>query len=173
MKAMLLATLACALFCCVQVGFAQQEVVSRMRNAQRSSMVGPNQKLCQVLCRASVAQKIGVPPEVIAKIRAELSTLSLQERPIRQEINKLFRTSSRLAKQVLSDKDVKPEELIRATEEISALQAKLALLDIQKLLILRDNLTPEQCEALLVYIQEERRTNLRRPKTQSPKNDPK
>lgn len=173
MKVMLLATLTCALFCCVEVGFAQQEGGARARNGQRNSMVGPNQRLCQMLCRPPVAKKIGVPPEVIAKIRAELNTLALQERPIRMEINKRFRASSQLAKQVLSDKAVTPEALIRATEEISALQAKLALLDIQKLLILRDNLTPDQCEALLAYIQDERRGNLRRSKPQLPKNDAK
>ncbi|MDY5954633.1 MAG: hypothetical protein SPK06_04305 [Kiritimatiellia bacterium] len=135
----------------------------RTRSAQRTPSSGPNQRLVQYLCRPSVARKVGVSPETVARIKQQLEAIAVQERPIREELDKKFRANVRLAKKILSSRDEKPEALIAATEAISALHAKLALLDIQKLLVLRDNLTPEQSECLLKCIREERRMPTKRP----------
>lgn len=116
--------------------------------------VPPNQRIVSFLSKPGVAESIGVPQEKIDSLKKQLAPIQAEQTRLMEEFRGKIRENYQSASEILTKHDADPAKLIAKTEETGRLQTQIAVLDIKKLVVIRDNLTPEQTKALLAKLKE-------------------
>ena len=107
-------------------------------------------------------QKVGITQEQVDKLKAALKDLDDASQKINEEIMTLSRQQGELARKVLVETGANPEELMQLVEKIGKLRTDQAKLMTQRIIIIRDNLTPEQRTKIGTVLQEEQQTRQQR-----------
>lgn len=99
--------------------------------------------------------KIGVTDEaLVAKLLGELKPLREQGDQLEQKVRENARAYAQLMRTLLMDKGSDPQAAMAKNDEVAKLRAEQGRLSVKALLVLRDNLSPEQLEKARAYILE-------------------
>lgn len=101
--------------------------------------------------------KIGVQGEQATKIKTQLDQLDKQTQSVENEITKSAMEQAEIAKKVLAEPGADTEEMMQLIEKIGKLRTEQAKLATKRLIIMRDNLTPEQREKASAFLSEEQK----------------
>ena len=101
--------------------------------------------------------KIGVQGEQAAKLKTQVEQLDKQSQKVEEEITKAAMDQAEIAKKVLSEPGADTEEMMRFIEKIGKLRTEQAKLATRRLIVMRDNLTPEQREKASAVLTEEQK----------------
>lgn len=102
-------------------------------------------------------EKIGVRGEQAAKLRTQLEDLDKQALKVEEEITKAAMDQAEIAKKVLAEPGADTAEMMTLIEKIGKLRTEQAKLATKRLIIMRDNLTPEQRQKASDFIGEEQK----------------
>lgn len=115
----------------------------------------PNQRIVHFLSRPGIAESIGLPQEKIDAIKKQIEPLQAEQLKLMEEVRGKIRENYQEASDILTKPEADPGKLIAQAEETGRIRTRLAVLEIKKLVVIRDNLTPEQTKALLTKMKEE------------------
>ena len=102
-------------------------------------------------------EKIGVKGEQAAKLKAKSDEIDKQAQKVEEEITKSAMEQAEIAKKVLAEPGASTDEMMALIEKIGKLRTEQAKLATQRLIIMRDNLTPEQREKASAALSEEQK----------------
>lgn len=109
----------------------------------------PNQRIVHFLSRPGIAESIGVPQEKIDVIKKQIEPIQAEQMKLMEVVRAKIRKHYQEASDILTKPEADPGKLITQAEETGRIRTRLAVLEIKKLVVIRDNLTPEQTKALL------------------------
>ena len=98
----------------------------------------------RMLSRPEFIQGLGLPEEVVKKLTEGLKAIDEQEQALREELNKLRGAQAEALATLMSDRTKTGDEIRQAAAKIDELQSKVFGLGIDRMLLIRDNLTDEQ-----------------------------
>jgi Spy/CpxP family protein refolding chaperone len=102
-------------------------------------------------------EKIGVKGEQAAKLKAQSDEIEKQSQKVEEEITKAAMEQAEIAKKVLAEPGASTDEMMALIEKIGKLRTEQAKLATQRLIIMRDNLTPEQRQKASAALNEEQK----------------
>ncbi len=100
-------------------------------------------------------QKVGITDEQAKKLRAAWKSIEEQSQKVEEEIHLLARQQAELAKKVLSAEGSDTQELMAQIEKIGKLRIEQAKLAMQRVILIRDHLTPKQRAKLNAMLEED------------------
>ncbi len=101
----------------------------------------------RMLSNKANLEKIGVTDEAQGKkIVAELKPLKEQGEVLEKKIRELSREQFQQIRSLLRDKGADPKAVMDKIDEVAKLRAEQGRLSVRAIVVLRDNLTPEQLE---------------------------
>ncbi len=119
-----------------------------MRGGERRIMNGGFQPsgliFARMLARPEFIKGLGLPEELATKVTEGLKKIDEQEKAIRDELDKLRRTQAEALATLMSDRTKTGDDIREAAAKIEELQGKLFGFGIDRMLLIRDNLTDEQ-----------------------------
>lgn len=119
-----------------------------MRGGERRIMQdGPQSSgliFARMLSRPEFIKGLGLPEDVVAKLTEGLKGIDDQERALREELNKLRGSQAEALAALMSDRTKTGDAIRETAAKIEALQVKLFGLGVDRMLLVRDNLTDEQ-----------------------------
>ena len=99
----------------------------------------------RMLSNKASLEKIGVTDEALStKLLAELKPLREQGDLLEQKIREVSREQAKLMQGLLKDKGSDPKPVMEKIDEVAKLRAEQGRLSVRALVVLRDNLSPEQ-----------------------------
>ena len=98
----------------------------------------------RMLSRPEFIQGLGLPEEVVKKLTEGLKAIDEQEQALREELNKLRGAQAEALATLMSDRTKTGDEIRQSAAKIDELQSKVFGLGIDRMLLIRDNLTDEQ-----------------------------
>ena len=98
----------------------------------------------RMLSRPEMMKELGLPEETVAKLTEGLKKLEEQEKALREERENLMKAQADLMASLMSDRTKNGDDVRKSIAEIEALQGKLFAINIDRMLLVRDNLTDEQ-----------------------------
>lgn len=101
------------------------------------------------------AEKVGIEGDQAKKIKAEMDALDKQSAALNEEISKAAVQQAEIAKKVLSEPGANVDEIMKIIERIGSYRTEQAKLATKRLVVIRDNLTPEQREKASAILDEE------------------
>ena len=116
----------------------------RMRPPMMGQMTAGSPIFARMLARPEFIKELGLPEETITKLTEGLKKLDEQEKALREEREKLLKVQADLMASLMSDRTKTGDEVRKAAADIEAVQNKLFGINIDRMLIVRDNLTDEQ-----------------------------
>ena len=111
--------------------------------------MGPNAGMWvpKMFSSKAALERIGVTDEAQrTKIQEGLRQQMEQGDEIEQQIREISRQQAEAMQALLKDKEADPKSVMEKIGEVAKLRAKQARLSVKAILVLRDNLTPEQLE---------------------------
>lgn len=102
-------------------------------------------------------QKIGVSEEQAKKLKLSWKQFEEQNQKMEEEIHLLARQQAELAKKVLSQPGSDTKELMALVEKIGMLRIEQAKQAMQRVILIRDHLTPEQRTKLNALLEEDQK----------------
>lgn len=100
-------------------------------------------------------EKLGVTDEAQSnKIIAELKPLKEQGEVLEKKIRELSREQFQQMRGLLKDKGADPKAVLDKIDEVAKLRAEQGRISVRAIVVLRDNLTPEQLEKACSIIKE-------------------
>ena len=102
-------------------------------------------------------KKIGVSEEQAKNLRASWKKIAEQNQKFEEEIHLLANQQAELAKQVLSQSGSDTKNLMALVEKIGVLRIEQAKLAMQRVIVIRDHLTPDQRTKLNVLLEEDQK----------------
>ena len=98
----------------------------------------------RMLARPELIQGLGLPEETVTKLTEGLKKIDEQERTLREELEQLRRGQAEALANLMSDRTKTGDEIRQAATKLDELQNKIFGLGIDRMLLIRDNLTDEQ-----------------------------
>ena len=98
----------------------------------------------RMLSRPEFIQGLGLPEETVTKLTEGLKKIEEQEQAFREELDKLRRAQAEAIATLMSDRTKTGDEIRESAARIDELQGKIFGLGIDRMLLIRDNLTDEQ-----------------------------
>ena len=98
----------------------------------------------RMLGRPEFIQGLGLPDEVVTKLTEGLKKIDEQEKAVRDELEKLRRAQAEALATLMSDRTKTGDDIREGAKKVDELQGKLFGLGIDRMLLIRDNLTDEQ-----------------------------
>jgi hypothetical protein len=89
-------------------------------------------------------EKVGIRGDQAAKLKAEMDALDAKSGQLDEVINKAAAEQAEVAKKVLAEPGAKTDEIMKMIERIGQYRIEQAKLATQRLVVIRDTLTPEQ-----------------------------
>ena len=109
----------------------------------------------RMLADKASLEKIGVTDEALGtKILAELKPLREQGDVLEKKIREISREQAQLMRGLLKDKASDPKAAMDKIDEVAKLRAEQGRLSVRAIVVLRDNLSPEQLEKAREFILE-------------------
>jgi len=127
--------------------------------AMAGGMMGGNWLEGRIM-QADFMEKAGITQENVDKLKAALKELDDAAQKINEEIRTLSLQQAELMRKVLTDADAKPDDLMALTEKLGGLRTEQAKLVTKRLIVIRDNLTPEQRKKVGDLLQEEQQQRM-------------
>ena len=121
------------------------------------SGMGPNAGMWvpRMFSSKAALERIGVTDEAQrTKIQEGLRQQMEQGDEIERQIREISRQQAEAMQELLKDKAADPKPLMEKIGEVAKLRAKQARLSVKAILVLRDNLTPEQLEKVGTMLHE-------------------
>jgi Spy/CpxP family protein refolding chaperone len=100
-------------------------------------------------------QKVGITDEQAKNLRAAWKKIEEQSQKVEEEIHLLAREQAELAKKVLAAEGSDTKELMAQIEKIGKLRIEQAKLAMQRVILIRDHLTPAQRTKLNTMLEED------------------
>ena len=100
-------------------------------------------------------EKVGIQGEQAAKIKAALDALDKQSAKLDEQIQHEATRQAEIAKHVLTEPGASVDEIMTIIARIGTYRTEQAKLAIQRLVVIRDNLTAEQREKASAILNEE------------------
>ena len=119
--------------------------------------MGPNAGMWvpRMFSSKAVLERIGVTDEAQrTKIQEGLRQQMEQGEEIERQIREISRQQAEAMQALLKDKSADPKAVMEKIGEVAKLRAKQARLSVKAILVLRDNLTPEQLEKVSSMLNE-------------------
>ena len=119
--------------------------------------MGPNAGMWvpRMFSSKAALERIGVTDEAQrTKIQEGLRQQMEQGEEIERQIREISRQQAEAMQALLKDKAADPKAVMEKIGEVAKLRAKQARLSVKAILVLRDNLTPEQLEKVRAMLQE-------------------
>lgn len=98
----------------------------------------------RMLSRPEFIQGLGLPEETVTKLTEGLKKIDEQEQAFRNELDQLRKAQAEAMAILMSDRTKTGDEIRESAAKIDELQGKLFGLGIDRMLLIRDNLTDEQ-----------------------------
>ena len=109
----------------------------------------------RMLSSKASMEKIGVTDEALStKLLAELKPLKEQGDMLEKKLHEVSREQFRMMQGLLRDKGADPKAVMEKIDEVAKLRAEQGSLSVRALVVLRDNLSPEQLEKARALIME-------------------
>lgn len=102
-------------------------------------------------------QKIGISDEQAKKLKVSWKQFAEQNQKTEEEIHLLARQQAELAKKILSQPGSDTKELMALVEKIGMLRIEQAKQAMQRVILVRDHLTPEQRTKLSALLEEDQK----------------
>ena len=102
-------------------------------------------------------QKLGITGEQAKKLNAGWKIIEEQNKKLEEEIHLLARQQAELAKQVLAQSGSDTKNLMTLVEKIGTLRIEQAKLAMQRVILIRDHLTPEQRTKLNALLEDDQK----------------
>jgi Spy/CpxP family protein refolding chaperone len=102
-------------------------------------------------------QKIGISDEQAKKLKVSWKQFEDQNQKLEDEIHILARQQAELAKKILSQPGSDTKELMALVEQIGMLRIEQAKQAMQRVILVRDHLTPEQRSKLNALFEEDQK----------------
>ena len=100
-------------------------------------------------------EKIGVTDEALrTKLLAELKPLKEQGELLERKLHEVSREQFQQMRALLKDKSADPKAVMDKIDEVAKLRAEQGRLSVRALVVLRDNLSPEQLEKARTLVME-------------------
>lgn len=97
-------------------------------------------------------EKVGLGDDQARKLKDELDAIDKQSATYDQEIRKAAAQQAEIAKKVLSEPGADVDAMMKLIEKIGAWRTEQAKLATRRLVVIRDNLTPEQREKAVAIL---------------------
>ena len=118
------------------------------RGGERRIMQGFGQPsgliFARMLSNPEFIKGLGLPDETVAKLTEGLKKIEEQERALREEMDKLRKSQTELLAALMSDRTKTGEEVREISSKIDEIHGKIFNLGVDRMLLIRDNLTDEQ-----------------------------
>ena len=98
----------------------------------------------RMLSRPEFVKEMGLPEEAVAKITEGLKKIEEQEKALFEERQGLMKAQTDAMAALMSDRTKNGDDVRKAYADLEALQTKLFCLNVDRMLLVRDNLTDEQ-----------------------------
>jgi len=109
----------------------------------------------RMLSSKASLEKIGVADEALStKLLAELKPLKEQGDMLEKKLHEVSREQFRMMQGLLRDKGADSKAVMEKIDEVAKLRAEQGRLSVRALVVLRDNLSPEQLEKARAFIME-------------------
>ena len=102
-------------------------------------------------------QKIGISDDQAKKLKVSWKQFEAQNQKLEDEIHILARQQAELAKKILSQPGSDTKELMALLEKIGMLRIEQAKQAMQRVILVRDHLTPEQRTKLNALLEEDQK----------------
>ncbi len=119
--------------------FGERRIMPGGGGPQASGLI-----FARMLSRPEFINGLGLPAEVVTKLTEGLKKIEDDEKALRDELNKLRGTQAEALAALMSDRTKTGDEIRESAKKIDELQSKLFGLGIDRMLLVRDNLTDEQ-----------------------------
>jgi hypothetical protein len=118
-------------------------------------MHAPGAWVPRMLSTKTSLERIGVKDEALCtKLLAELKPLKEQGDVLEKKIREVSREQFQQMRALLKDKDADPKAVMDKIDEVAKLRAEQGRLSVRAIVVLRDNLTPEQLDKARTLIME-------------------
>lgn len=97
-----------------------------------------------MLSRPEFIAGLGLPEETVAKLTEGMKKIDEEERILRDEVEKLRKSQMEKLAALMSDRTKTGDDVRAASAKFEELQGKIFGLGIDRMLLIRDNLTDEQ-----------------------------
>ena len=109
----------------------------------------------RMLSNKASLEKIGVTDVALCtKLLAELKPLKEQGEMLEKKLHEVSREQFRMMQGLLRDKGADSKAVMEKIDEVAKLRAEQGRLSVRALVVLRDNLSPEQLEKARAFIME-------------------
>ncbi len=98
----------------------------------------------RMLSRPEFIKGLGLPEETVTKLTEGLKKIDDEEKAVREELDKLRQGQAEALATLMKDRTKNGDEIREAIPKIEELQGKLFSLGVDKMLLIRDNLTDDQ-----------------------------
>jgi len=165
--------LVCSLFACHLLGETNERVQHVSGNVQPVAFHGRGQGsvgagsstshgnngfwLERKVMNPDFMKKLGISEEQSKSLRAAWKKITEQSQKLEEAIHLLARQQAELAKKVLSEPGSDTTELLNLVDKIGKLRIEQAKLAMQRVIIIRDHLTPEQRKQLSTMLEEDQK----------------
>ncbi len=119
--------------------FGERRIMQGGGGPQASGLI-----FARMLSRPEFINGLGLPAEVATKLTEGLKKIEDQEKALRDELIKLRGAQAEALAALMSDRTKTGDEIRESAKKIDELQSKLFGLGIDRMLLVRDNLTDEQ-----------------------------
>lgn len=119
--------------------FGERRIMPGGGGPQASGLI-----FARMLSRPEFINGLGLPAEVVAKLTEGLKKIDDEEKALRDELNTLRGAQAEALAALMSDRTKTGDEIRESSKKIDELQSKLFGLGIDRMLLVRDNLTDEQ-----------------------------
>ncbi len=119
--------------------FGERRIMPGGGGPQASGLI-----FARMLSRPEFINGLGLPAEVVTKLTEGLKKIEDDEKALRDELNKLRGAQAEALAALMSDRTKTGDEIRESAKKIDELQSKLFGLGIDRMLLVRDNLTDEQ-----------------------------
>ena len=102
-------------------------------------------------------KKIGIQEEQAKNLKVAWKKIEEQNQKVEEEIHLLASQQAELAKQVLSQAGSDTKNLMTLVEKIGMLRIEQAKLAMQRVIVIRDHLTPDQRAKLNTFLEEDQK----------------
>lgn len=126
-------------------------------SARNSSHGGNGFWLERKVTNPEYMKKIGIAEEQAENLKIAWKKLEEQNQKLEEEIHLLASRQAELAKQVLSQSGSDTKNLMALVEKIGMLRIEQAKLAMQRVIVIRDHLTPDQRTKLNALLEEDQK----------------
>ena len=119
---------------------------------QREALMRPRQMLgtdsnvmfARMLSRPEFVKNLGLPEEVAEKVSSALKEIDSKEKEFQAKRMELLKAQTDMMAALMSDRTKTGEEARKAIADLEALQVQISSLNVDRMLVIRDNLSDEQ-----------------------------